>query len=444
MPPFEFPPFAAYREFPPVMLQVVYCNHQTAALSVREKLAFSAEKLQQAYAQLRLRFPAAEAVVLSTCNRVEIYTAQEATEAAPTHRELVEFFADFHQVPVSEFLEEFLERTGPDAARHLFQVTSSLDSMVLGEPQIVSQVKAAYQTAQENDACGPLTHALFQGAIRVSSRVRTETHLAEGRVSIASVAVGEFGKSIFDRFDDKRVLIIGAGEMAEETLRYLQNEGVGEIIVVNRSPERAQKLAEQFQRARPESLVDLDRWLAVADVIVSTTGATPPLVDAARFRAIRKKSGDRPVFILDLGAPRDFAPEIADIDDNVFLYDIDALNSTCERNRKARQKEIDQALKIIDDETDRFMQEVYHRATGPIVKRLREQWHDISRDEMAKLRTKLNHLNANDLESVERSVERIVNKLLHPPLEALRQEAKAGTPHGLVDALKRLFHIRDS
>lgn len=425
------------------MLQVVYCNHQTASLGVREKLAFTVERLQQAYAQLRNRFPGAEAVVLSTCNRVEIYTAQENPNAAPTHRELLEFFAEFHDIPVSDFIEDFLERTGPDAVRHLFSVTSSLDSMVLGEPQIVSQVKEAYRLAQEHDACGPLTHALFQGAIRVSSRVRSETGLAEGRVSIASVAVGEFGKSIFDRFDDKCVLIIGAGEMAEETLRYLQTEGVREIVVVNRSPERAEKLAAQFERARPEPLAELDRWMAHADVIVSTTGATQPIVDAPRFRSVRRQSGVKPVFILDLGAPRDFDPSVGEIDDNVFLYDIDALNVTCDRNRKSRQKEIDRALKIVDDETDRFMQEIYHRATGPIVKRLREQWHDISRDELERLRGKLSHLNPTDLENVERSVERIVNKLLHPPLEALRQEAKEGTPHGLLDALRRLFHLRD-
>ena len=425
------------------MLQVVYCNHQTATLGVREKLAFTVERLQQAYEQLRNRFPAAEAVVLSTCNRVEIYTAQESPDAAPTHRELLEFFAEFHAVPVTDFIEDFLERTGPDAVRHLFSVTSSLDSMVLGEPQIVSQVKDAYRLAQEHDACGPLTHALFQGAIRVSSRVRTETKLSEGRVSIASVAVGEFGKSIFDRFDDKCVLIIGAGEMALETLRYLKDEGVREIIVVNRSPERAQQLAAQFQGARPEPLSELDRCMALADVIVSTTGATEPIVDASRFQQVRKQSGQKPVFILDLGAPRDFDPRVGEIDDNVFLYDIDALNATCDRNRKQRQKEIDRALKIIDDETDRFMQEVYHRATGPIVKRLREQWHEISRDELERLRSKLGHLNDTDIEAVERSVERIVNKLLHPPLEALRQEAKAGTPHGLLDALRRLFHLRD-
>ena len=424
-----------------MILQVVYCNHQTADLNLRERLAFPADRLQQAYHELRSRFPRAEAVVLSTCNRVEVYTAQESPDDAPSHRELAEFFAEFHNVAIDEFIEDFLERSGPDAVRHLFQVASSLDSMVLGEPQIVTQVKEAYQHAQENDACGPLTHAMFQGAIRVSGRVRTETKIVEGRVSIASVAVGEFGKSIFDRFDNKLVLIIGAGEMAEETLRYLKNEGVQQIVIVNRSPERAAKLATEFEGATTQPIESLDEWLGKADVIVSTTGATQPIVDINRFTTVRKQSGRKPVFILDLGAPRDFEPGVGRIDDDVFLYDIDDLEATCERNRKARTREIDSALKIIDEETDGFMHEVYHRATGPIVKRLREGWHEISKEELERLRNKMAHLDQADVDMIEHSVARIVNKLLHPPLEALRQEAKEGTPHGLLDAMKRLFHL---
>lgn len=234
--------------------------------------------------------------------------------------------------------------------------------------------------------------------------------------------------------------------MAEETLRYLCEEGVRHVTVVNRSLERAEKLAAQFGSvgARPRAWEALDEELARADMIVSTTGANEPVVDVTRFREARRRSGEKPVFILDLGAPRDFAPGIANLDDNVFLYDIDALEETCEQNRKARSREIEKAQLIVDEETERFMQDVYHMATGPIVKRLREQWHDVSRDELERLRSKLSHLSPADLETVERSMERIVNKLLHPPLEALRHEAKAGTPHGLIDALKRLFHLRDS
>lgn len=424
-------------------LQVVYCNHQTAGLDIREKLAFSSkEQLDQAYSVLKQSYPDTEIVVISTCNRVELYTATQDSEIGPTHQDLARFFSEFHQVPVSDFFEDFLERTGPDAVRHLFQVASSLDSMVLGEPQIVNQVKEAYQCATENAFCGPLTHALFQQAIRVSARVRTETQLSEGRVSIASVAVGTFGKGIFERFDDKTVLIIGAGEMAEETLTYLKDEGVIKIVVVNRSLENAQKLAGRWGgEARP--FEDLEDCMAAADVIVSTTGASRPIVDIACFERVLEKSGNKTFFILDLGAPRDFEPGVGQISDNIFLYDIGDLEATCEKNRRARQKEVEKALAIIDEETDRFMHGVYHRATGPIIKQLREQWHEVREQEVEKLFSKLSHLDEKDQELIKRSIEQIVNKLLHPPLEVLRQEAREGTPHGLLDALKQLFHIRD-
>lgn len=422
-------------------LQVVYCTHQTADLSVRERLAFSSEAdLLRAYDELRQRFPASEHVVVSTCNRVELYAAQEDPTDAPSPDQLARFLADFHHVLPEEVFGELLERTGAEAVRHLFEVASSVDSMVLGENQIVSQVKDAYDVATKGNANGPLTNALFQRALTVSRRVRTETQLSEGRISIASVAVGEFGRSIFDRFDDKTILVIGAGEMAEETLRYLHDEGVGRTIVVNRSTDRGAALASRFG-GESHPYEELDHWLARADVIVSTTGADQPIVDAARFARIRQAGDGRPVFILDLGAPRDFHPDVAAVDEGVFLYDIDDLERTCERNRAARATEVAKARVIIDEETSRFMQDLYHKATGPIVTRLRERWHDVSRQELEQLFRKTPHLTATDREAVERSVERIVNKLLHPPLETLRDEAREGTPHGLLDAIRRLFHL---
>ena len=183
--------------------------------------------------------------------------------------------------------------------------------------------------------------------------------------------------------------------------------------------------------------------MTTADFIVSTTGADRPIVDRERFQAIRKVSGNRPVFILDLGAPRDFDPAVGQIDDNVFLYDIDDLEATCDRNRKLREAEIVRAESIIEDETEVFMRDIYHRATGPIIQRLRREWHEISRSEMDLLFRKLPGLEERERKSVEKCVERIVNKLLHPPLETLKDEARDGTPHGLLDALRRLFHLRD-
>jgi glutamyl-tRNA reductase len=420
-------------------VQVVYCSYQTTPLALRERLAFaSVEQLTRAYESLRTTFPQSEHVVLSTCNRVEIYAAQDETSAPLTRQQVAEFLSRFHGVPQNDLGGALLWEKGPEAVRHLFEVASSLDSMVLGEPQIVSQVKEAYRFAQEHDACGPLTHALFQGALRVSARVRSETALAIGRVSVASVAVGEFGKSIFDRFTDKTIIVIGAGEMAEETLRYLKDEGAQEIVVVNRSLERAQRLAQEWGGvARP--FEELDAWLARADVIVSTTGAEHPIVDVPRFRAARASSEGKPVFILDLATPRDFAPGVANVDENVFLYDIEALQATCEQNRRQRTREIERARRIVEEETESFLHDIYHKATGPIISQLRAGWRKVCEDELEQLFAKFDRFDVKERQGIERSVERIVNKLLHPPLEALRDEARKGTPHGLMDALKRLF-----
>lgn len=423
-------------------LQVVFCNYHTAPVEVREKLAFSSEDhLKSAYRELQQAFPDSELVVLSTCNRVEVYAAHEG-DRHPTHEQLAQFFAEFHGIPVSDFFDDLLAEEGVEAVQHLFRVASSVDSMVLGESQIASQVKEAYRIAQENNACGILTHALFQRAFSVSGRVRTETKLSEGRVSVASVAVGEFGKSIFERFDDKTVLVIGAGEMAEETLRYLKEEGARKIVVVNRSTERAEMLAMNWG-GEVYPWDKLDDCLAKADIVVSTTGATQPVITEERYRAIRENNGDKQVFLLDLGAPRDIAAAVGDIDSNIFLYNIDDLEAHCERNRKKRSREVQKATAIIKEETELFMKEIYHRATGPVVQRLRSQWHDIREEELRRLFNKLPHLSEQDRDQIENSFGRIINKLLHPPLETLREESHSGTPEGLVTALKKLFHIRD-
>src|SRR5581483_5942859 len=187
------------------------------------------------------------AVLLSTCNRIEVYTAAEDTDGVPSHQDVAEFLATFHGLSVYEIFDDLFERTGEDAVRHLFTVAASLDSMVVGEPQILAQVKQAYELAQARHSTGPLTHQIFQAALKVAKRVATETSINEKRVSIPSVAVADFAKNIFERFDDKQVLVIGAGEMAEETIRYLQDQGARDVTVANRSYERGRELAERWQ-----------------------------------------------------------------------------------------------------------------------------------------------------------------------------------------------------
>ncbi len=431
-------------------LGVVFCSHRTADVGLRERLGFSAEALGEVYAKLRDRFPASELVVLSTCNRVEVYSAvplssvdrrsADAAPVVPRLSDLAGFLSEFHAIPRDAFASHLLERRGPDAVRHLFEVSASLDSLVLGESQIVGQVRDAYDLAQRHEACGPLTHALFQAAFRTASRVRRETKLSDGRTSIASVAVGQFGRNIFERFTDKTVLVIGSGEMADETLRYLHDEGAGRVMIVNRSPERAVALANaRGGEVRPWE--ELDRWLGEADVIVSATGATTPVVTRERFAAARRGHSNRPVFVLDLGLPRDFEPSVSQVDANVFRYDIDDLETTCNANRRRREKEVGRARVIVEEETEAFLRGLVHRATGPVIRQLRDEWGAVRDAELAQLFARRSGWADEDRAAVERSVNRIVNKLLHPPLEALKEEARRGEPGTLLDSFRRLFRL---
>jgi glutamyl-tRNA reductase len=422
-------------------LQVVGCSHRYSSLATRERLAFSPAQASEALDDLHDRFPDSEAVLLSTCNRVEVYTAAEDPARGPTQEQVVEFLAGFHGLHVGDVFDDLFERSGEDAVRHLFEVAASLDSMVLGESQIVNQVWQAYALAQNRRTAGPLTNQFFQAAMRVAKRVASETSINEKRLSIPSVAVGDFAKGIFERFDDKQVLVIGAGEMADETLRYLQDEGARRVIVLNRSADRARALAEQW-RGEAWAWEALDEALTSADLVVSTTGASEPVVTLARYRGIEAARQQRDLFILDLAVPRDFDPAIGDCL-NVYLYSIDDLEETCRSNREARNKELPLAMNIVEEETARFMADLHHHATGPIIKRLRLGWQQPKEDELRRLLNRLPTLTDDQREEVRLSFDRLINKLLHPPLESLRDEARHGIPHALLDALKRLFQLKD-
>jgi glutamyl-tRNA reductase len=422
-------------------LQMVGCSHHRSPVEVRERLAFTPEQTRDALVCFRRQFPQTEAVLLSTCNRVEIYTASESDEGCPSHQQVVEFLAKYHGLEPADIFDDLFERTGEDAIRHLFTVAASLDSMVVGEAQILSQVKQAYDVAADGQAAGTLTHAAFQAALRVARRVARETMINQNRVSVASVAVADFVPQVFDRLDDKKVLVIGAGEMGEETLTYLQAEGARDVTVVNRNASRAERLAREFhgQAAPWESLL---QHLAEADLVVSTTGAREPVVTLADFQKIERQREQRNLLVLDLAMPRDFEPAIENCI-GVYLYAIDDLRKVCEENRRAREKEWPKAQRIIEDETARFMAEWRHRATGPTIRRLRERSEEIKQEELARLLNKLADLDERSQREIVLSFDRLVNKLLHPPLKSLREEAEQGAPHGLLEALKQLFHLKD-
>jgi glutamyl-tRNA reductase len=422
------------------MFQVVGCSHRDTAIETREKLAFNQAETAEALDLWRRVFPRSEAVLLSTCNRVEIYTASE-TDAEPSLEQVASFLAEFHGLAPESIKPHLYLNKDEAAVRHLFAVASSLDSMVVGEPQILAQVKDAYRSAMLRENAGPLLHSLFQAALRAARRVASETALHQRRVSVPSVAVADFGRQIFERFDDKHVVLIGAGEMAEETLRYLREQGAHQITIVNRSYQRASELAPRWG-GRAVAWDQLHEALATADLVVSTAGAKEPIVKLADYERIERARFNRPLFILDLGVPRDFEPAIGARPD-VYLYSIDDLQEACRRNKAMRDKELPHAMRIVDQETALFMTEWRHRAVGPVVERLRRGWQKPMEDELRRLLNKLPQLDDRARNEIRQSFDRLVNKLLHPPLESLRDESSRGASRSLLDALAKLFKLKD-
>ena len=417
-------------------------THRTVPLALRERLAFSAEQAAEALTRFRERFPGREGVLLSTCNRVEFYAAgAEADGPPPPPDQLLSFLAECRGIDASLLTPVLAGDRDEAVVRHLFSVAAGLDSMVLGEPQIVAQVKQAWSLAQESRTSGPLTGEMFQAALRTAKRVATETALGRERLSIPSVAVADFASGVFERFDDKRVLLIGAGKMAAETLRYLRAAGARDVLIVNRTAGRAGDLAARLG-ARAGRFENLSAELAAADLVVSTTGATAPVVSLELFAEVELRRAGRPLVVLDLAVPRDFDPRIGQRP-GVWLYSVDDLAAACAANRKSRQRELPAALTIIDEETQRFMGDLHHRSTAPVIERLRAGWNETGDAELDRLFRRLPGLDDASRAEIRQSFDRYAAKLLHPPLASLRSESRAGPPHGLLDALKRLFDLKD-
>ena len=423
-------------------LQMIGCSHHDAAVEFRERVAFTGDQIGSALDDFQRRFPKGELVLLSTCNRTELYTTTD--DGGSLDRDaVVSFLADQHEIATDEVVEQMIYRSGHDAVEHLFTVAASLDSMVIGESQILSQVKQAYDLACQLGSAGPLTHAVFQAANHAAKRVQTETEIHRRRVSVPSVAVGEVVPEVFDSLVGKRVLLCGAGEMGEETLRYLIQGGADDIMVLNRSLDRAKKLAETFstQYAPWDTLLD---QVVQADLMVGTTAATEPILTHDQFAKLRPHRLDRVLLVLDLAVPRDFDASLDDFP-NLYLYQIDDLQAACQRNRHEREKEWPKAQRIITDETERLLSDLNHRATGPVIKRLREHAQQIKHDELERLLPKLHALGGEPAmqKEIEKSLDRLINKLLHPPLSSLKEDAADGHQKGLVKALRELFRLGD-
>jgi glutamyl-tRNA reductase len=421
-------------------LRMIGCTYHEADLSIRQRLAFDQAQLELALRAWQRNLPNMELAILSTCNRVELYAASQASPPEPER--LMMALAEFHGIAPHEVADKLTTLADREVASHLFRVAASLDSMVVGEPQILSQVKQAFQAAQNLGTVGPQLHDLFQAALRAGKRVTSETSLHRHRVSIPSVAIAELATCVFETFDGKHVLVTGAGEMADETLRYLHEVGRPNVHVVNRSRERGEQLAAKWHGIyHPwEELWD---QLALADLAISTTATAEPIVTATQFaEQVAPKRHQRPLVILDLAVPRDFDPAIGS-ELGVYLYSIDDLDLACRRNRAARAAELPAAELIVLEETGRFTAEAHLRATAPVITGLREGLHRPKEAELERLFNKLPELDDRSRDEIRQFADRLVNKLLHPPLESLRTASQNGTHHNLLDAIKRLFKIED-
>ncbi|MFO0825659.1 MAG: glutamyl-tRNA reductase [Gemmataceae bacterium] len=421
-------------------LRAIGCNVESANVELREKLAFDATKLARALAELPARY-GAEAVVLGTCNRVELYLARPQEEAA-VHRELIaEFLAEIHGTKPSDIVEHLYEHADADAVDHLFRVAAGLDSVVLGETQIAGQVKDAYDAAQKAEATGPLLNVLFPAATRVSKRVRSETKIAEGHVSVSSAAV-DFVREVFDTFTDKTVLVIGAGEMGRLTLNHIRELNPARVLVTNRSPDRAAALATEYggQLVPWEQLYDA---LAQADIVLSTTGAPEFIVKRRDFdEKVRPKRGHRMLVVFDMAVPRDFDPRLHD-GDRVSVFNVDDLNRVADQAAAERRKHIPAAEAIITGEVQKFVQDWNRRKDGPVigqltaeVDRLREA---IVSPLLAKFKGKLTPA---DLEHIEGAFRLFQSKLLHGPIAALREASHTGHSSTLREAIMKLFGLK--
>ena len=421
-------------------LRAIGCNVATAPVEIREKLAFDDAKLRAALAELTARY-GVEAAILGTCNRVELYLARPET-GAPVHAPLVaEFLAETHGLRASAIAPHLYEHADAEAVRHLFRVASGLDSVVIGEDQIAGQVKEAFDVSQKLEASGPLLNGLFPAALRVSKRIRTETGLGLGQVSVASAAVA-YLRTVFETFTDKTVLVIGAGEMAQLTLTHLKELHPAAVFVTNRTAEKAASLAAEFC-GQPVPWDQLDEALVRADIVLSTTGAAEPIVSRRRFNEkVLAKRGRRKMVVFDMAVPRDFDPRIDD-GDRVSLFNVDDLNRVRDEQLAERRTHIGPAEAIVGAEVAKFVQDWNRRKDGPVIGQLTGEVDRLRDAVLGPLLEKLDgRLTDADREYIEGAFRLFQNRLLHGPIAALRESS--GEPHGITlrDAIRKLFGLK--
>ncbi|MBF0610340.1 MAG: glutamyl-tRNA reductase [Magnetococcales bacterium] len=417
-------------------LAVIGISHKTAPIALREKLAFAGDGLVEQLAQLVTLPLVSEAAILSTCNRVEIYFATNEPEEGT--RQVIQWLADHHGLNVADILQHTYQFSDEGAVRHGFRVASSLDSLVLGEPQILGQMKQAFQTAFNAGTTRHTLNRYFHRAFQVAKRVRSETAIAENPVSIAYAAV-ELARKIFGNLNNHTCLLVGAGEMCELAARHLVTHGIKQVLVTNRTYSRAVRLASEFDgQAFP--MEELPSQLERADIILSSTGATTFVITPPMVSAALKRRRQKPMFFIDIAVPRDIDPQVGKLD-SAFLYDIDDLNQIVENNRKERGQAAAAAEAIVAQETPEFLSWQESLSVVPAVVALRQYMEGIRDEELTKAFASWSTLPPQEQEKVAKLTRLIINKILHTPTSRLKSLSTSEDAPLYVETLRRLFNL---
>jgi glutamyl-tRNA reductase len=416
-------------------LFAVGLSHRTAPVELREAVDFARKGLEHALADLSSRGAGREIVVLSTCNRAEIYAIGDTDETA---EQVGRFFSDYHEIPHDRVREHLYVHRGAEAARHLFRVAAGLDSLVVGEPQILGQVKAAYAVASDGQFTAALTNRLFHSAFTVGKRVRSETGLGEGAVSVSYAAIA-LAKKIFGDLKGRSVLILGAGEMAKLTGIHLHAQHVRQITIASRTLSTAQNLAARLDGVAV-AWERIDQALSAADIVVTATGASEPVLTRTRVDEAMRHRRNRPLFVIDIAVPRDVDSAVGQLD-QVFLYNIDDLRTIVQENLARRGAELARAETIVDEEVAKYTAWMQSREIVPTVVALRQRFEAIRRAELERLEPKLAGLPPEARARVDEVTRLIVEKLLLTPTEQLKAVSDEAMIVAYADALNRLFSL---
>lgn len=413
---------------------VIGLNHKTADVDLREKLAFNGPKLEEGIRQIRALPEIRETIIISTCNRVEIYLTVK--DVAKAFEAVKDFFVRFFEIRKESLDNSLYLYDDMEAVRHIFRVSSSLDSMVVGEPQILGQLKDAFEFALERKTTGVLLNRLLKKSISVAKRIRTETKIAENAVSISFAAV-ELARKIFDDLPEKSFMLLGAGEMAELAAKHMMNNGVKNIVIANRTYETGCNLAKEFNGRAIKFDEYLDE-LAHMDILICSTGAQKYVLMKDQMQKVMKTRKNRPVFLIDISVPRNIDPEINDLD-NVYLYDVDDLKGVVDTNILERQKEAKKAEEIIEEEIETFQRWLSSLDSVPVVIALREKAEAIKKEEVEKLLNRLPEIGEKEKKAIEGMASSLINKLIHAPTVALREDSEDRDI--MIATIKRLYGL---